>query len=213
MESAAIRISAAQNIGYCVSDPNTPAPADGMLRPCLPVPSPSGKDHVAAAMLLGLSSVLFAWDAEAFVSSRVFNSKEEEQNATGALSAEYGAEGANVSFRALLQGTLCVLGNASPSTRIGYKALGLGKIPIGSAVGSIDCHIGGTMLSCSEAAASIRYAPTSAGSFQFASLTDDDIVTLNGKRITPGMGNFPLFNEDICSVGARVFVFLLPMDK
>jgi hypothetical protein len=102
---------------------------------------------------------------------------------------------------------------ASPATRKAHKQLGLGKIQIGAGVGVIDCNIGGAPLSCSETAATIRYAPTTAGDFQFTALNDDDIVTLNGKRITPGMGSFPLFNEDICTVGARVFVFLLPFDR
>jgi hypothetical protein len=211
--NAALRMTAVRDAAYRVSDPNLPAPVDDLLRACLPVSSTAATTHIGAAMLLGLSSVLFGWDTDVFVGSRVFDSPEQERDATATLNAEFGKGGVNESFRTLIQGPLCVIGNASPSTRKAHKALGMGKIPIGAAVGTIDCNIGGTMLSCSESAASIRYAPTSASDFQFACLTDDDIVTLNGLRITVGMGSFPLFNEDVCTVGSRVFVFLLPMDK
>lgn len=202
---------AARKANYRVVDPNQPVAVDDMLRPCINVVGKlSSASHGGAAMLLGLSSSLFGWDVDVFVSSRVFDSIDQERDASEALTAEYGAEGFNESFKSMIQGPLCVIGNASPSMRKAHKHLGLGRVPIGTAVGEIDCNIGGTMLSCSETTASIRYAPTSAGDFQFASLNDDDIVTLNGKRITPGMGSFPLFNEDVCTVGARVFVFLLP---
>ena len=213
MTSAASRISVVRSNDYCVSDPNIPAPVDDLMRPCLPVSPTATPNRAGAAMLLGLSSVLFGWDVDVFVSSRVFDSKEQERDATTSLNAEFGSTGINESFRTLLQGALCVIGNASPATRKAHKSLGMGKIPIGGAVSCIDCHIGGTMLTCSEAAATIRYAPTSAGDFQFAALNDDDIVTLNGKRVTPGMGSFVLLNEDICTVGARAFVFLLPTDR
>ena len=204
--SAAPRMIAARDANYCVSaDKNRSAPVDDMLRPCLPQSAESTKDQAGAAMLVGLSSKLFGWDVNAFVSSRVFDSVELEKNATAALTSEVAT---NESFRTLLQGPLCVIGNASPSIRKAHKQLGLGAIPIGGPVGEIDCHIGGTLLSCSETAAAIRFASTTASDFQFAALNDEDIVTLNGKRITPGMGSFPLFTEDICTVGARVFVFL-----
>ena len=210
IESALPRMKAARDAHYRISDRTRPAAVDDMLRPCVPQAAGSATGQEGAAMLLGLSSILFGWDVDVFVSSRIFDSIELEKNATAALTLEVGV---NESFRTMLQGPLCVIGNASPSTRKAHKQLGLGAIPLGSAIGEIDCHIGGTLLSCSETAASIRFAPTTAGDFQFAALTDEDIVTLNGKRITPGMGSFPLFNEDICTVGARVFVFLLPKGR
>ena len=214
IESAALRMIAAREANYRVGDPSQPPAVDDMLRPCVNVRGPlSSASHSGAAMLLGLSSTFFGWDVDVFVSTRVFDSMEQERDATSALTAEYGEHGFNETFKSLVQGPLCVIGNASPAMRKAHKHLGLGQIPIGTSVGEIDCHIGGKMLSCSETAASIRYAPTSAGEFQFASLKDDDIVTLNGKRITPGMGSMPLFHEDVCTVGARVFVFLLPSNR
>jgi hypothetical protein len=81
---------------------------------------------------------------------------------------------------------------------------------IGGTIGDIDCNIGGAPNSCSESAAMIQHLPTAASEFQLLANNDDDVVTLNGKRISVGMGSFPLFNEDICTVGSRVFVFLMP---
>lgn len=210
VEAAAPRIAAARKVNYSVADPGHPAAVDDMLRPCI---NDTPGTQTGAALLLGLSSALFEWSVDVFVSSRVFDSIAQEGDATCHLTAEFGEEGFNEFFHTLLQGPLTVVGNPGPATRKAHKHLGLGRIPIGSAVGEIDCSIGGTMLSCSETAASIRYAPTTAGEFQLNALNDDDIVTLNGRRITPGMGSFPLFHEDICTVGARVFVFLLPKDR
>lgn len=213
IESAANRLAAAGNANYSVYDPNQPPAVDDMLRPCVHITGSLSTIQKGAAMAYGLSSSDFAWDVDVFVSSRVFDSMDQERDATSALTAEFGEEGFNESFKSLLQGPLCVIGNASPATRKAHKHLGLGRVPIGTPVGDIDCNIGGTMLSCGETTASIRFAPTTAGDFQFAALNDDDIVTLNGKRITPGMGSFPLFNEDVCTVGARVFVFVLPSNR
>jgi hypothetical protein len=85
-------------------------------------------------------------------------------------------------------------------------------VPIGGAIGSIDCHIGGNPNACSENAAYIRYFPTASAYFQICALSDNDSVTMNGRRIAPNMGFFPLFNEDVVTVGPRVFVVLLPSD-
>jgi hypothetical protein len=209
-QKAAMRIMAARGLGYCVSDIAVPAPVKEEFRPCAPMSStanPSG-----GAMLLGLSSSSFGWDATAFVASRYFESDEETNSATRALAAEYGRGGFNERFRTLVQGTICILGSASVRTQTVYASLGLGTVPIGGSVGSIDCHIGGTPSSCCEVSASIRFMPTASGDFQFSALSNDDIVTMNGQRVTSDMGSFPLFNEDICTVGSRAFVFLLPID-
>jgi hypothetical protein len=78
---------------------------------------------------------------------------------------------------------------------------------IGGTIGDIDCNIGGAPNSCSESAAVIQHLPTAASEFQLLASNDDDVVTLNGKRISVGMGSFPLFNEDICTVGSRASSF------
>ena len=161
-------------------------------------------------MLLGLSSALFGWDPEAYIAKRYYESESDASEAVKILADEYGSGGYNEKFRTLVQGPSCVIGSATAQTRRIYEELGLGPAPVGGAVGAIDCHIGGTPRSCGELAACIRYLSTTSGDFQFSSLSGDDIVTLNGQRITADMGSFPLFNEDICTVGCRVFVFLLP---
>ena len=163
-------------------------------------------------MLLGLSSALFGWNFDACLASRYFESETKANLASATLMPEYSKGGFNERFRTLVQGTSTIIGCASMRTQRVYESLGLGTPPIGGAVGQIDCHIGGLSKCCSEVAACIRYVPTTSGDFQFAALSNDDVVTLNGKRITVESGSFPLFNEDICTVGARVFVFLLPSD-
>ena len=52
------------------------------------------------------------------------------------------------------------------------------------------------------------YIPSSESKFRLSACNDDDVVTINGKRIIARMGHFPLKNRDVCSVGARVFVFV-----
>eukprot|EP00978_Attheya_sp_CCMP212_P011899 scaffold29586_cov48-Attheya_sp.AAC.2 len=107
-------------------------------------------------------------------------------------------------------GSLCVLGRVSVDLEKASKLLGLGAIPLGGTAADVDCNIGGTVGSCSEAAARIQYTPTSVCDFQISALNDSDIVTLNGERIQSNMGTFPLLGDDVCTVGSRVFVFLLP---
>jgi len=94
-----------------------------------------------------------------------------------------------------------------------YRALGLGSVPLGGCVGNLDCHIGGVPGSCSELAACIQYSTNDTGQFHLSCLSSRDIVTLNGQIVTPESGRLPLCHEDICSVGARVFAFVLPKDK
>ena len=163
-------------------------------------------------MLLGLSSASFGWNFQAYVANRYPENESASNEATSVLGAQYGDGGYNEKFRTIIQGTSTVIGCASARTRRMFDSLGLGTPPIGGAVGSIDCNIGGESKCCSEASASIRYVPTSSGAFQLSALSGDDLVTMNGQRVTPEMGSFPLFNEDICTVGPRVFVFLLPTD-
>lgn len=163
-------------------------------------------------MLVGLSSVSFGWDAQEYVTSCFDESDTNTDRALSALIAQYSDRGVNDSFRTVVQGTSTVIGCANERTQRMNESLGLRSVPIGGAIGSIDCHIGGSAIGCSENAAYIRYCPTDSGDFQFCALSDTDLVTMNGRRITPKMGCFPLFNEDVCTVGPRVFVFLLPTD-
>jgi hypothetical protein len=202
---AVIRIIAARDANYCITDVPLPAPIHFDFRPCVPLPSKT--DQMGGAMLLGINPFLFGW----FVNKLYFGSDIERSNATPALTAEFGQDGLNQRFRSLVQGRTTVIGCASSRMKRVYASLGMGSPPLGGPIGTIDCNIGGNSKCCSETAACIRYVPTDTGDFQLSALSSD-LITINGQKITPEMGTFPLFNEDICTIGSRVFVFLLPSD-
>jgi len=188
---------------------------DEHLRGCVPgqlfnIISSVQIDACGVAMLFGLSPSMFGWELQTFVESCQLSSEQDVMVALQLLAVEYDDDGANEKFRSLIQGSICTIGSASKTTLLMYQKLGLGTVPLGGFVGKLDCHIGGTPGSCSERAALIRYAPTETSDFQFLCMSDDDIVTLNGRRLMTSTGSYPLFHGDICSVGARVFVFLLP---
>jgi hypothetical protein len=146
------------------------------------------------------------------MSNQFFGSDADKIKTKTLLGSEYGAAGRNMQFKSYLQGGKSVVGCASSVMRQTYLQMGLGDPDetIGSAIGMIDCNIGGN--SSIEAAACICHVPTMTSQFQFAALSSTDLVTLNGQRLTPELGSFPLRHEDICTVGARVFVFLLPLE-
>jgi hypothetical protein len=207
--AVAKRLVAVRGLHYVITDMMAPAPVMSDFRPCTPVsalPTPL----MGGAMLLGLSPSLFAWTRE--TRSAGWNLSSSAKEAEEALDLEFGLQGNNEIFKTLVQGNLTIIGCASFRTQRVYASFNAGSPPLGGAVGSIDCHVGGNPKACSESAAAIRYIPTSTSGFQFSALSDDDVVTMNGKRITPEMGSFPLFNEDVCTVGPRVFAFLLPSD-
>jgi hypothetical protein len=160
-------------------------------------------------MLLGLPPSLFGWDLQDSVALNEYTSEQDTMAALQLLAVEYDEDGVNEKFRAIMQGSVCVIGSASQKI---YEMLGLGRVPIGGVCGRTDCHIGGAPGSCSDTAACIRYYPTEISKFQFTCLSETDLVTLNGQRLTAEAGWFPLDNEDICSVGGRVFTFIVPAD-
>jgi hypothetical protein len=194
------------------------------LRPCIPYnknafiakgsKNQSTNRHVSSAILVGLSASTVRWDLQSFAEESVHELRSEQDimAALQLLAVEYDDDGVNEKFLSLLHGTICTIGCASKLTQEMYHSLGLGSVPLGGSVGTLDCHIGGVPGSCSEIAACIRYAPNESKSslFQISSLTALDTVTVNGKNITPEMGDVPLFHNDICSVGARVFALVEP---
>jgi hypothetical protein len=210
LKVASSRILMARLNGYCTTDVDHPPEIDAVYRPCVPVMPFTTRPAFGGAMLLGLNAGLFGWSVDTFASSCDFDSAEHEAQSLALLSDEYSQNGYNESFRSLIQGSVCVIGRASKSTEKACERLGLGLPVMGGSLGDIDCHIGGAMNSCSESAAMIQHLPTAASAFQLLANNDEDVVTLNGRRISVGMGSFPLFNEDICTIGARVFVFLVP---
>lgn len=213
---AARKLKMARAAAYCASSPiMAPSAVDACLRPCIPGNAIAAHSSLpmGGAMLLGLSPSVFGWDLQDFVESSQLSSEQDIMAALQLLAVEYDDDGVNEKFRSVVQGSVCVIGSAGKETQLMYHALGLGSVPLGGCVGNLDCHIGGVPGSCRERAACIRYAPTATSVFQFSCLSADDIVSLNGRRITPETGSFPLFNEDVCSVGARVFAFVMPSDK
>lgn len=206
-----------------------PAPGDissvdELLLPCIPfikntisamgIKNQSTNRQVGGAMLVGLSASSLEWDLQSFVEDSLhqISSEQDIMAALQLLAVEYDDDGVNEKFQTLIQGTVCIIGCAGKVTQDMYKSLGLGSVPLGGSVGTLDCHIGGVPGSCSELAACIRYSPNESKSslFQLSCLGAHDIVTVNGNKIIPEMGYVPLVHNDICSVGARVFAFVAP---
>ena len=205
MRTAARRATLSIGVGYAPPPAGAAAPMlpdiDNRIRPCVP-----GKLGVGRARFLGLSPSEYDWDIQEFCDSQEL----EENAATDALrllSIEYAAYGINEQFASIMQGTFCSIGRASSKTQKLYQSMGLGTLPLGGSVGRIDCHIGGVQGSSSEQAAYIWFDHMS-NEFRIRSESENDFVTLNGYEILPEQGSKPLRNEDVCSVGARVFVFL-----
>ena len=207
---AANRIAAAQEKAYCVADYRTPSTVESWFRPCIPINAPS-TPPIGAAMLIGLSPAWFGWDLQEFVSSQ--DTVYDPITAIQMLAVEYDEDGVNEKFQCVIQGTRTIIGRASEVTQSAYKSLGLGQAPLGGAIGKIDCHIGGVPKSCGEYAACIRYAPGEQSDFYIGCLSDDDIVTVNGQRVIPSSGSVPLSDEDVCTVGPRVFAFVHLTEK
>ncbi len=209
MREAATRMVAARSVNYCVTEVSLPAPIHMDFRPCIPRREELEDQVGGGALLVGINPSLFGWSIESIVSKQYFGSENERRNATEALTEEFGEDGLNQHFQSLVQGSTTVIGCASSRMKRVYSSLGMGSPPMGGPIGPIDCNTGGNSKCCSETAACIRYVPTENGNFQLCALSSD-LITMNGQRITPEMGSFPLLNEDICTIGSRVFIFLLP---
>lgn len=206
MAIAAKRLKGARASAYISSPDAAMSPASPVLRPCLPIDS---THRVGIAMLIGLSPTSSGWDLQSFVDANGLSSRDHCLTALQLLAVEYDEDGANEKFISVIQGTVCVIGCANQKTRQAYQRLGLGSLPVGGTVGRIDCHIGGVPATCSESSACIRFAPTPESDFQMSCLAPGDVVTVNGRRLNQYEGSVPLRSGDICSVGARVFSFVV----
>lgn len=212
---AANRIVAVHQSNYCVTDVPMPVSLDFALRPCFATQVASISIRPAGiAALVGLCASVFGWDSSELIAKQPFGSVVEKSNAASSMSKEYGKGGWNEKFQSYVQGESSVIGCASSRMRQVYSKMGLGSPykTLGGSIGSIDCDIGGSSKCCGETAACIRYVPTQTSNFQLTALSPTDLVTLNGRRLTPELGSFPLRDEDICTIGPRVFVFLVPSD-
>ena len=222
------RLKMARTASYTSSFPEADTSSvEEFLRPCIPynknafvtkeIKNQSTNRHVSSAILVGLSASSLRWDLQRFVEESVHELRSEQDimAALQLLAVEYDDDGVNEKFLSLIQGSICTIGCASKLTQEMYHSLALGSVPLGGSVGTLDCHIGGVPGSCSEMAACIRYSPHESKSsfFQISCLSELDTVTVNGKNITPEMGDVPLFHNDICSVGARVFALVEPNER
>ena len=200
---ALTKLRSVRAISYSVGDYEISAsPAAVNVRPCLPLTDSRGASTLGMAMLCGLPHDI-GWRLEDFITS----SADDGATAAECLSLEYEENGRNEKFRSVIQGSLCVLGRATGRMTRLFSELAGSSVALGEGVGDIDCHVGGPIYSCSSRAACIRYA---LGEFKFCCLNDSDVVTLNSQRISTGMGWVPLTHNDVCSVGPRVFAFILP---
>lgn len=159
-------------------------------------------------MLIGLQASDFGWEMKKFIDTCQDTSAQNGVALTLKLSNEFGAAGANRSFCTFLLSPSCTMGRASKGSQNKFLASDHVNSALGMPVGNLDCNIGGPEYSCSNMAAKIQFLPSKFGNFQFMACNDDDIITLNGKRISASMGPHPLRNGDVCSVGARVFVYI-----
>jgi len=173
------------------------------------------------ALLIGLNSIDFGWEVQKFIKTcqESLSLTQSEVGLTIKLTTEYGKDGPNKSFCACMLSSSFTLGRATGGQKNKYlppsDALSNTSAPgvsststLGMSIDGVDCDIGGPEGSCSEMAAKIEYLPSKHGIFQLMACNDDDIVTLNGQRITASTGPHPLCDKDVCSVGARVFVFI-----
>lgn len=186
------------------------------LPACIPLnvhaPSPAPRH---CALLIGLQANDFSWQVMDFIAScqNIAINKYLPASSTE-LYGEFGHSGINVYFRTMIISSSCILGRASIESQKMYSSVhALNRMnaiesTMGMTVGDVDCDVHGPKRSCSAKAAEIIYMPSNESNFRLAACNDDDIVTINGERIVARTGHFPLKNRDVCSVGARVFVFV-----
>ena len=179
-----------------------PSTATEALRPCFSAYNVGHVYPFGGAVLLGIPANL-GWN---FMDFLKVQGLDEDFSAIQMLAVEYDEDGLNEKFRSVIQGSLCIIGQATTQMIRQYRDIGGGNVAMGSGMGMLDCHIGGTPGTCSPQAASIR---CDGEKFFFACLNDKDLVTLNGARLKSGRETV-LRHNDVCSVGPRVFTFTLP---
>jgi len=192
---------------YCLLYPeNFPSAASEPLRSCLSVQASREVTPISAAMLVGIPADI-GWSFPDFITE---NGLHEDVSVVQILAVEYDDDGMNENFRSVIQGSVTIVGQASKRMMRQFQEIGGGNIGMGCGVGPLDCHIGGVPGTCSPRAACIRY---DGDVFRITCLNDTDVVTLNGERLESGGEGSILHNYDVCSVGPRVFAFVLPSNK
>lgn len=159
------------------------------------------------AALIGLSSESCQWSAQDFLDSIAYYSTDLRRDAL--LTALKNECSLNARFRSMIQVGPCFIGKAQSNLEQASQTLGYYGLEFGGTIGHVDCNVGGIEGSCSEHAICISYSEKF-NSYQLKVCGQDDLVTLNGERIIPSMGNLMIDGGDVCSVGARVFIVVLP---
>ena len=165
----------------------------------------------SSAILIGLAASDFGWAADQFIGACHDITGSNVGALSLQLSNEFGPGGANRSFRSFILSPTFSMGRASKGFLSSFSTSIDINSTIGIPVGDLDCNVGGPDRSCSELAVKIQFLPTMHSNFQITVNNNDDIVSLNGKRIIASNGAMPLRDRDICGVGARVFVFIEKM--
>ena len=152
-----------------------------------------------AAVLVGINPSDFHWTISDFIQSQNLPHPDAY---TRLLDEEFGPKGRNKCWCSAMISPSIIIGRRSEKIR--SCTVPAYELPFTFAVQS--CNIGGKPF-CGESAAAVRFNPTKFSNFQITAKSDD-IVTINGKRLVPQSGPFPLKHMDVCSVGFRVFAFI-----
>ena len=193
---------------------------------CIPVSQltttsfPSG-----CALLLGLSSDDFGWKIESFIQNahHIVGNNHEKDSLNYALQSEFGEDGMNTRFQTIIKGFPCIIGKAAKYLEEAASTLGFYGAGLGGTIGDVDCNIGGMDGTCSEMAAIISYDPnknsfqlSACGSGKLGGMVDgeegDDLISVNGIRLDSSKQSMEIGNGSICSVGSRIFMFILASD-
>ena len=179
---------------------------------CVPVSKMASKFPTGCALLLGLSSVDVGWNMKSFFEWTQHIIEGNEGALQFALESEFGKGGINSRFRTVLKGFPCIIGKASKHLEEAASALGFYGTGLGGTVGDVDCNIGGIDGSCSERSAVIFYSQHDS-SFYLKACGTGDVISVNGKKVEHSAESFQLRNKAVCSVGSRVFMFILASES
>lgn len=172
---------------------------------CIPV-SKSIKTYPSGfAILIGLTPDDFGWKIQNFLPCAQYMVRGHEEDLKFALESEFDKYGMNSRFRTVIKSFPCIIGKASKHLEVAASTLGFYGTGLGGTIGDVDCNIGG-MNTCDENGAIISYSQTKM-SFQLSVCGSNDTVSVGGKIIK--QGSITISNKSICSVGSRVFVFIL----
>ncbi len=176
---------------------------------CVSVGMTQDKVQPGCALLVGLSHADADWSVDDFFESIYDLLGPEKETFLPAMRSECSL---SLRFRSLLSGIPCFIGKASLTLEHAVVSLGFYGSELGGTIGRVDCNIGGIGWSCNEISVCVSYS-MERKIFHLTVCDENDIVTLNGFRIKASMGNVVIRSGDVCNVGSRVFLFLLPSEE